>query len=310
MTNSATRLLLRPLLLAFVVQIAPSLHAVIVAGGDGAQNSTGSGAGVGWSYVGTRGVGSAVYLGNFYGDNWVLTANHVGAGSFTLGGTTYGAIGGSTVRVQNTDLSVTDLILFKIDGTPGLAPIPIAATTPITGTSVTMIGAGRDRLTALTGWNVTGTNPNYTWTEVGSGANALGYKWNSSRTMRWGESSITSTILYNSGDGNVNGFRAAFTPYVGQAQGSVGDSGGGVFTYNYSNASWELAGLMLAIDSYGNQPSGTAVFGNNTYLADLSSYRNYIVTAIPESSASAIIAGAGVLLLAISRRRRRAQELK
>ena len=173
-----------------------------------------------------------------------------------------------------------------------------------------MIGAGRDRLTALTGWNVTGTNPNYTWTEVGSGANALGYKWNSSRTMRWGESSITSTILYNSGDGNVNGFRAAFTPYVGQAQGSVGDSGGGVFTYNYSNASWELAGLMLAIDSYGNQPSGTAVFGNNTYLADLSSYRNYIVTAIPESSASAIIAGAGVLLLAISRRRRRAQELK
>ncbi len=310
MTNSATRLLLRPLLLAFVVQIAPSLHAVIVAGGDGAQNSTGSGAGVGWSYVGTRGVVSAVYLGNFYGDNWVLTANHVGAGSFTLGGTTYGAIGGSTVRVQNTDLSVTDLILFKIDGTPGLAPIPIAATTPITGTSVTMIGAGRDRLTALTGWNVTGTNPNYTWTEVGSGANALGYKWNSSRTMRWGESSITSTILYNSGDGNVNGFRAAFTPYVGQAQGSVGDSGGGVFTYNYSNASWELAGLMLAIDSYGNQPSGTAVFGNNTYLADLSSYRNYIVTAIPESSASAIIAGAGVLLLAISRRRRRAQELK
>lgn len=310
MNNPFTRLLLRSLLLALAFQIAPSLHAVIVAGGNGTQNTTGSGAGAGWDYVGTRGVGSAVYLGNFYGDNWVLTANHVGAGSFTLGGTTYGAIGGSTIRVQNTDLSVTDLILFKIDGTPGLAPIPIAATTPITGTSVTMIGAGRDRLTALTGWNVTGTNPNYTWTEVGSGPNASGYKWDSSRTMRWGASSIASTVVFNSGAGNVNGLRATFTPYVGQAQGSVGDSGGGVFTYNPSSASWELIGLMLAIDSYANQPSGTAVFGNNTYLADLSYYRNYIATAIPEFATSALASGVGVLLLAMCRRRRRVQPLK
>jgi hypothetical protein len=162
----------------------------------------------------------------------------------------------------------------------------------------------------LTGWNVTGTNPNYTWTEVGSGANALGYKWNSSRTMRWGESSIASTAVFNSGAGNVNGLRATFTPYVGQAQGSVGDSGGGVFTYNPSSASWELIGLMLAIDYYANQPGDTAVFGNNTYLADLSYYRNYITTAVPESSASALAFGAGALLLAISRRRCRAQELK
>lgn len=304
------RRLAQSLLLAIAIHAAPSVHAVIVAGGDGTQNTTGAGAGTGWNYVGTRGVGSGVYLGNFDGANWVLTANHVGAGSFTLGGTTYGAIGGSAIRVQNPDLSATDLLLFKIDATPGLAPISFAASTPISGTSVTMIGAGRDRQTALTTWNVTGINPNYTWTEVGSGGNAGGYKWTGSRTMRWGESSIASTVVFNTGDGNVNGLRATFTPFVGQAQGSVGDSGGGVFAYNNSSASWELVGLMLAIDAYANQPGSTAVFGNSTYLADLSYYRNYITSAIPESSTYAVAAGWGALLLAMASRKRKATPVK
>jgi len=300
------RLLLRSLALALAILAAPSLHAVIVAGGDGTQNTTGAGAGTGWNYVGTRGVGSGVYLGNFDGNDWVLTANHVGAGSFTLGSTTYGAIGGSSIRVQNPDFSATDLLLFKIDASPGLAPIPIAASTPITGTSVTLIGAGRDRQAALTEWNVTGTNPNFTWTEVGSGGNAGGYKWTGSRTMRWGMSSVSSTALFNTGDGNVNGIRANFTPFVGRAQGAVGDSGGGVFAFNNSSASWELIGLMLAIDAFANQPGGTAVFGNNTYFADLSYYRNYITSSIPESSTYAAAAGAGALLLAVASRKRRA----
>jgi hypothetical protein len=293
------------LVLALAGLTAPALHAVIVAGGDGTQNATGSGAGTGWNYVGTRGVGSAVYLGNLYGDDWVLTANHVGAGSFTLGGTTYDAVGGSSIRVKNNDLGSTDLLLFKISASPGLAPLPIAATAPITGTAVTMIGAGRDRQAALTEWNVTGVSPNYTWTEVGTGGNAGGYKWTGSRTMRWGESSIASTALFNTGDGDVFGLRANFTPFVGQAQGSVGDSGGGVFAYNTSSSSWELIGLMLAIDAYANQPGSTAVFGNNTYLADLSYYRNYIATAIPEPSAYSLAGGAGALLSVLFMRRRR-----
>ena len=290
---------------------APALHAVILATGDGTQNTTGTGAGPGWDYVGTVSFASGVYLGNYAGDNWVLTAWHVGEGTFTLGGTSYSAIPSSSVRVQNADSSLTDLCLFKINGDPGLAPVPISATSPALGTYAKMIGAGRDRETAITEWNVTGTSPDYTWSEVASGGNAGGYKWAGTRSLRWGENTLDAALSFNAGYGDVQGFSTDFGYAAEQAQGASGDSGGGVFTYNPSTSSWELTGLMLAIGTYDNQPGGTAVFGNVTYIADLASYRDSIFTtipnpaAIPEPASYAAFAGVGALLLAFKRRGRR-----
>jgi hypothetical protein len=46
---------------------------------------------------------SGVYLGNYHGKSWVLTANHVGLGSFGLGGITYSAVAGSAHQLLNPD---------------------------------------------------------------------------------------------------------------------------------------------------------------------------------------------------------------
>ncbi len=75
-----------------------------------------------------------------------------------------------------------------------------------------------------------------------------------------------------------------------EAQAELGDSGGGVFYKNPLTNSWELTGMMYAVGNYPNQtldangnPSAAAnyaVYGNITYIADLSAYRSTILTAI------------------------------
>ena len=75
---------------------------------------------------------------------------------------------------------------------------------------------------------------------------------------------------------------------------ATGDSGGAVFVKNGS--AWELAGIMLAVVQYSGQPSSTAVFGNQTYSADLSFYNGQIVQVVPEPSGLAL-AIAGFLMV-------------
>jgi len=99
-----------------LLALAPA-RAVIVSGGDGTQNTTSPGStpasSQGWSYVGSVNYSdgslnaSGVYLGEYGGSYWVLTANHVatdGLGSYTLNGTTYGFVTGSGQRVGTLDL--------------------------------------------------------------------------------------------------------------------------------------------------------------------------------------------------------------
>ena len=63
---------------------------------------------------------------------------------------------------------------------------------------------------------------------------------------------------------------------------------------------------MLSVGLYDNQPSGaeTAVLGNLTYSADISAYRNEIltITSIPELDGVTLFA-AGFGALALRRRR-------
>jgi hypothetical protein len=251
----------------------------------------------GWANMGTVNNGSAVYLGN----RWVLTANHVGSGTTTLSGTTYAAVPGSNVIITNNGApgrtANTDLLLYQLVTDPGLPSLAIAATTPQAADAVTMIGAGRDR-GAYTTWLVnTGTVP-YTWTVDNVNPNTAGYLWGSTRTMRWGTNTVTGSAAwldYNPGFFvSAYTFRTTFDDFPAdstEAQAAVGDSGGAVFFKN--GASWELAGIMLAIDAYSGQPASTAVFGNNTYAADLSYYRPQIVSVVPEPSGF-VLAIAGV----------------
>jgi hypothetical protein len=51
-----------------------------------------------------------------------------------------------------------------------------------------------------------------------------------------------------------------------------------------NGASWELAGIILAISTSTGQPGSTAAFGNATYAASLPVYRDQInaIMAVPE----------------------------
>lgn len=296
---------LRGMLVCVVLGLAPTSFAVIVAGGDGSQNTTGEGV-PGWEHVGFLNGATGVYVGN----GWVLTAAHVSVGTFQLPGRgSFPAVPDSSFRLVDPVTSApTDMTMFRISGDPGLPTLTIAPLAPTQGRGVFMIGYGRNRSPSQIFWSVNTSNPaNWVWTELtsSSGANASGYRWASGQTKRWGSNVIDNfpgssdvTGIINAGFGDLRVFTTYFTNISGEGQGAAGDSGGAVF-----DAGGRLIGLMTAIGGYPNQPAETAVFGMATYSADLFQYRNQIavrINVVPEPSALATFLPA----LALMTRRR------
>ena len=281
-------------------------QAVVINTLTGAGNTSAPADDPGWANVGVLGVGTGIYLGN----NWVLTAAHVGGGSIVLNGGTYAMLAGSGTTLTNNGApgksATTDLYMFKLASTPpGLPDITIASSTAAPGAAVTMIGAGLDR-GAFTQWSVnTGTTP-WDWTPVSSGGNFAGYQTLSSRSMRWGTNTVdASGIWVADGFGDVNMLATDFSDSgspSNEAQAAYGDSGGGVFRKNGS--AWELSGTILTVAGFSGQPDpgATPVYGNVMYAADLSFYQSQIVTIVPEPSATVLLAAAGALATMALRR--------
>jgi hypothetical protein len=236
----------------------------------------------------------------------VITGWHVGENDFILNGTTYSRVLGSSIRVKNADNTDTDLRLFRITSDPGLANLSMITSPLAVNSSLTLIGYGRNRETGQTHWNITVVPgpDNDIWTEVTPPppANASGYKWATGNTKRWGTNTLEGFQTFNAGNGNVTGFYTDFDNTTNEAQGSTGDSGGGVFYFD--GTQWQLAGLMLAIGGFDGQPSETSVFGNRTFMADLSEYQSWIMVAIPEPSTYALLL-LGVAVLGWTRWQRR-----
>ncbi len=284
----------------FVITVALSsrpAQAIVLTGGNGTENTTATGAGAGWDYVGQVWDASGVYLGTYGSSYWVLTAHHVasvaGSLNFTLGSTTYNAVTDSYTRIGTTDLGV-----YQIDGDPGLANLALRSTELSVGSPVTMIGYGRPETDAgLAYWSVSSG----VWTPLPDsvGANAAGYYWDTSGIKRWGENTISGNTV------GLYGTDAQSTTFLvsgGSAQGSLGDSGGGLFFDTGSGV--ELTGLFSAVGTFTGQPANTSVFGQTTVFSDISFYRADILAAVPEPSPTALLAaGVGVIgLLAFLRR--------
>ncbi len=282
----------------------------------GAANSTAPSGQPFFGNVGIVGGGSAIYLGN----RWVMSAAHVAGGlpaSVTFGGNVYSTQAGTFNRLHDPDTlgnpmpTVTDAVLFRLTTDPGLPWLTFANSTPTVSSSVMMIGSGRQQLGSPSYWNVDviAGPANDVWTELGSGlgAEAAGFKTSGTRVTKWGVNQISTTgIELDYGAGPVSLFTTTFNDgaFLHEAQAVIGDSGGAVFTNPGSG--WQLSGMMLSVGLYENQPSGaeTAILGNITYNADISVYRNEIlsITSIPEVNGVTLIA-AGFGALAFLRRR-------
>lgn len=194
----------------------------------------------GWSYVGQVNGASGTYLGN----GWVITAAHVGAGNFTLGGITYSLLGGTATPIGSN----ADMLLFQVASPPALPPLvlaqlpPVAFAAGLTGDTVVIIGYGGGHGKAwglntvtginlplpLSGWSTTDFDAIYGTTTIGS------------------QSVTNHAILV------------------------TGDSGGGDFIFDASTSKWELAGI--------NEATGGA-----SYFEQINAYVQQIldVTGIP-----------------------------
>jgi hypothetical protein len=280
--------------------LATVVRAVIVFGGDGTQNVADFATDDSRNRVGVVNGCAGVYLGSVGGADWVLTANHVGAGSFTLDAVAYSAVSGSAVRLTNTDGSAADLILYRIDSSLDWSVLSVSSSPLAIGSSVTMIGNGYNRASAVTTWYV---NDSAWSTTQSAGTEAVtGYYYGSGNILRWGTNTVSGAsalLSYN----NTVCETTTFNAIAGEAQGAVGDSGGGVFGLN-AGGEWTLSGIMLAIAGFSGQPSA-AVVGNTTYFADLSAYRSQILTTIPEPAVAPVLLGLATLGAAVWLRRRR-----
>jgi hypothetical protein len=254
------------LALVLLALTAAPAGAVLIASGDGTGNTTPPPDDPGFANAGILSNNSSVYLG----DGWVLTANHVSVNPVTLGGVDHNPVPGTTIRLEYSPGVPTDLKLFRLTTDPGLPSLSIAASAPVANEPVVMIGHGRNRWTATT-WN-----------------GHDGWYWGLGRTMRWGTNQVAltnQTVVI--GDSTVRAFSVSFDDDGGvtdEANGATGDSGGPVFTE--SGPGHELAGLIFAIYTFGGQPGSTSLFGNGSYLADLSFYRSQILAISAERACS------------------------
>jgi len=232
---------------------AATAGAVIIASGDGTGNTTAPADDPGFASVGTLYGATAVHLGG----GWVLTANHVGVGNPIFAGSTYQLVAGSGVQLHNTDSSLADLRVFRVNPVPALPALQITPSPPPLAADLVLVGRGRNR-GAATSW----TDPSmivYT-----------GWLYGAGNTIRWGTNRVSANNLDILG---TRAFETDFTKIGGtlhESQAATGDSGGAVF-YK-SGGVWRLAGTLFAIGPFSGQPVDTALFANVTYAAQLSDY--------------------------------------
>lgn len=291
-----------------------NLQGVVISSGDGSGNTSAPVDDPGFANVGRRGAASAVYVGN----QWVLTAQHVGVGSVVFGGMSFSVDPGSDVILKNPTGSgltvLTDLRMYRLTSDPGLPSVDLVMSSPTVAQEITMIGNGMDRAVDQTFWDVTPvvSGPDVWTVTTGPVADVTGWETPGSKSIRWGDNRVSSLDTVNLGPfGDVISLITTFDQVGGtahEAQGANGDSGGAVFWKE--GGTWKLGGIINAVGTsatfpYDGRPPGETgsdpypYFGRVTTAADLSEYRDQIlaVRATPEPSSCLLLLLSGTFLL-------------
>ncbi len=296
-------------LFIFLFLAVGMLQAVVISTGDGQGNTTAPVDDFGFANIGKLYDGSVIYLGDYGGEYWVMTAHHVVPGNVTFGSTVYNMVAGSVIRIKNPveyglTYSNTEITLFRIASDPGLPNLQIASSPMDNGTAITVAGRGWTRSEDLIWWNSS-------WNEVVGPSSYRGYKkTGSTQTVRWGTDQVANVdYAINLGTTSQYTFYTVFDWNTVGMQTVFGDSGGGAF---YKDGdTWVLAGLTLAQGTFAGQPNNTAVYGNQSVFIDLGYYYEQIYailpTPVPEPQTVGLLSG--VLLfsacLVIRHRRKR-----
>ena len=303
-------------------------QAVLIVTGNGGGNTSAPSDDFGWDYVGWISNGlTGVYLGGFNRNgeyqHWVLTADHgvngMELGTFKLGNVTHNIVSDSYVRIKNpanhgiTNLTAThtDLALIRLQSAPTNMPnLIISPTAPPVGSSVVAVGFGRNRESTWSAWD-------YYFNEVtldSSAATDFGYKWLGPSAKRWGNNIVDSTNSVFGDDSLTlefdfdDPYSTSDSGVTHEAMTVLGDSGGGLFWKNTNSMSWELCGIHVGIAGAPGQPAfdilPASVFGAVSYSANLSFYRNEILTIIPEPKSIGLVMGVFALAFVAVRRHR------
>jgi hypothetical protein len=305
-------MLLRTLALSVsLLLLAVPAGAVIIDSGDGTGNTTTPPDDPGWDNVGVRGGWTAVYLRN----GWVLSAFHVSLGSVVFDEIEYDMIPGSSAHLDNGDGTYADLKIWGIYPHPPLPDLTIRSSLSQPTGDVILVGNGRDR------GATTDTNHPGVWVQPPTPPipPKTGFLWLSPKTLRWGTNRVAghATVpgLYDVITESWYTFfdESGSTYTTHEAQAAEGDSGGAVFAKQ--GGGWQLAGIMHSVNLWPGDPevpgtgqqANSALYGNATIFADLSFYRDDILTltAVPEPGGTLMLASGIAFLLAAGRSRMR-----
>lgn len=259
---------------AIALGVGTQTHALVIDAGDGLGTTEPPPDLPEWSNVGRRmGGPSVVYVGN----QWILTAAHVGAGVVELVGERFDPVAGSPTPILNEDGSEADLLLFRIDRDPGLPQLPLSKRPPRVGEDVVLVGMGASR-----GRSVTIDLPGYGLVD--------GFAWNPDETKRWGTNLISGPVQpVRHGQSYTLAIPSIFdridhvlgTPV--EATAAEGDSGGALFAHADAlrpELGRVLSGVLFTVGTLSAQPPGTSLYGGITYAADVASYRDQMVAII------------------------------
>jgi hypothetical protein len=237
-------------------------HGVVDANSQSNTNPPSDGAP--WGNMGHVNGSGGTYLAN----GWVLTASHVGAGNIDFGGTTF-LYDGLSYRLTNSwNDSNTDIVMFHLSTIPNLPPMQITTSTPAGSSLVDLIGFGF----------IAGTP------EINVGP-YTGFYWSGTQFKSWGNNRVDNggNVIIDAGFGELETFVTIFDSQgpnqtSDEAQAAPGDSGGGVFQKTASG--WQFVGMIDAVGPFNDQPPGSSVYTEASYLGDIATYRSQILSII------------------------------